>query len=95
MRSHRDDDFRLPAGVRPLTHRLKDSGYFTANIKTIDNGGEQLVVGTGKLDLNFVNEGRLYDSDKWSELKSHQPFFAQINTPEVEYVTTRPCAATP
>src|SRR5262245_36997615 len=32
MRSHRDDDFRLPAGVRPLTHWLKDAGYFTANI---------------------------------------------------------------
>ncbi len=31
MRSHRSDDFRLPAGVRPLTHRLKDACYFTAN----------------------------------------------------------------
>ncbi len=81
MRSHRDDDFRLPEGVRPMTHRLRDAGYFTANIKTI--GGH--VVGTGKLDLNFVNEGPLYDSDDWSALKSHQPFFAQINTPEVEY----------
>jgi N-sulfoglucosamine sulfohydrolase len=36
MRSHRDDDFRLPPGVRPITHRLRDAGYFTANIKTID-----------------------------------------------------------
>ena len=35
MRSHRDDDFRLPPGVRPITHRLRDAGYFTANIKTI------------------------------------------------------------
>ncbi len=81
MRSHRDDDFRLPTGVRPITHRLADAGYFTANIKTI---GDR-VVGTGKLDLNFVNEGPLYDSDDWSQLKSHQPFFAMINTPEVEY----------
>ena len=81
MRSHRDDDFRLPAGVLPLTHRLQDDGYFTANIKTI---GEQ-VVGTGKLDLNFVNEGPIYQSDDWSGLKQHQPFFAQINLPEVEY----------
>ena len=81
MRSHRDDDFRLPPGVRPLTHRLADVGYFTANITTI---GDR-VVGTGKLDLNFVNEGPVYASDDWSKLKSHQPFFAQINTPEVEY----------
>jgi arylsulfatase A-like enzyme len=81
MRSHRDDDFRLPPGVRPVTHWLKDAGYFTANIKTI---GDR-VVGTGKLDLNFVNEGPIYDSDDWSQLKSHQPFFAQINMPEAEY----------
>ena len=81
MRSHRDDDFRLPPGVRPLTHRLQDVGYFTANITHI---GER-VVGTGKLDLNFVNEGPIYQSGDWSALKSHQPFFAQINMPEVEY----------
>jgi len=81
MRSHRDDNFRLPPGVRPLTHRLRDAGYFTANIKTI---GEQLV-GTGKLDLNFVNEGPLYDSDEWAQLRARQPFFVQINLPEVEY----------
>jgi N-sulfoglucosamine sulfohydrolase len=81
MRSHRDDDFHLPPGVRPMTHRLKEAGYFTANIKTI--GTE--VVGTGKLDLNFVNEGAIYDSDDWSQLKQRQPFFAQINMPEAEY----------
>jgi arylsulfatase A-like enzyme len=81
MRSHRDDDFRLPPGVRPLTHWLQDAGYFTANIKNIQGR----TVGTGKLDLNFVNEGPIYQSDDWSALKSHQPFFAQINTPEVEY----------
>ena len=81
MRSHRDDDFRLPPGVRPITHRLRDTGYFTANIKTV---GDR-TVGTGKLDLNFVNEGPIYDSDDWSALAARQPFFAQINTPEVEY----------
>ena len=29
MRSHREDDYRLPEGVRPLTHRLKAVGYTT------------------------------------------------------------------
>ncbi len=81
MRSHRDDDFRLPPGVRPLTHRLHDAGYFTANLKTM---GER-TIGTGKLDLNFVNEGPLYDSDDWAALKNNQPFFAQVNMPEAEY----------
>src|SRR3954453_18639199 len=81
MRSHRSDDFRLPPGVRPITHRLRDAGYFTANLKTI---GDK-TVGTGKLDLNFVNEGPIYESDDWGALRSHQPFFAVVNSPEVEY----------
>ncbi len=90
MRSHRDDDFRLPPGVRPLTHWLRDAGYFTANIKVIDGR----IVGTGKLDLNFVNEGPIFDSDDWAMLKQKQPFYAQINLPEVEYdIYDRQCAS--
>lgn len=81
MRSHRTDDFKLPPGVRPMTHRLQDAGYTTANIKKI---GEHNV-GTGKLDLNFVNEGPIYQTDDWASLRSKQPFFAQINSHEVEY----------
>ena len=81
MRSHRDDDYRLPDGVRPLTHRLVDAGYHTANITHI--GDRE--VGTGKLDLNFVNEGPIYQGSDWASLKDNQPFFAQINTPEAEY----------
>jgi hypothetical protein len=81
MRSHRNDGYRLPEGVRPITHRLKDVSYFTGNIKTMS--GE--VVGSAKLDLNFVKEGRLYDTDKWEDLAKNQPFFAQINTLEAEY----------
>ena len=81
MRSHRDDTFRLPLGIRPITHRLMDVGYYTANITHL--GKER--VGTGKLDLNFVNEGQLYQTAQWSDLKSKEPFFAQINLPEAEY----------
>jgi len=81
MRSHRSDRFRLPPGVRPITHWLQDVGYFTANIKTIGDRS----VGTGKLDLNFTNEGPIYQSDDWTALKSHQPFFAVVNSHEVEY----------
>ena len=83
MRSHRSDDFRLPAGVRPITQLLRQAGYFTANIKTI--GTRE--VGTGKLDLNFVNEGPIYDSDShdWSSLPGDRPFFAVVNALESEY----------
>ncbi|MCS7168470.1 MAG: sulfatase-like hydrolase/transferase [Gemmatales bacterium] len=81
LQGHRNDDFRLLARIRPLTHWLRDAGYFTANVVKI---GDR-VVGTGKLDLNFVNEGPIFQSDDWSALRKHQPFFAHINTPEVEY----------
>ncbi|MEQ1826829.1 MAG: sulfatase [Pirellula sp.] len=83
MRSHRNDDFRLPTGVKPITHRLRDEGYYTANIKTVAGRS----VGTGKLDLNFVNEGPIYHdhSGDWSMLKQHQPFFAVVNAEESEY----------
>ena len=81
MRSHRDDDYRLPEGVRPLTQRLQDVGYQTANVTHI---GDR-VVGTGKLDLNFVNEGPLYQTKLWSEIDTSKPFFAQFNMPEAEY----------
>ncbi len=81
MPQHRKDDFKLPTGVRPMTHRLRDAGYFTANVTHIGNKK----VGTGKLDLNFTNEGEIFQSDDWSKLKKNQPFFAQISTPEAEY----------
>ncbi len=81
MRSHRSDDYRLSPGVRPLTHRLRDAGYFTANIRSIGDA----LVGTGKLDLNFVNEGPIFESEDWQALESRQPFFVQVNMPEVEY----------
>ena len=64
MRSHREDDYRLPDGVRPITHRLKDRGYFAANLKTMN--GEEIGSGNG---LNFVNEGKLYDGSKWEVKK--------------------------
>lgn len=52
-RSHRADHFHLPGGVAPITHWLRDAGYFTANIQFI--GGKP--VGTGKTDLNFEVQG--------------------------------------
>jgi len=81
MRSHRDDDYRLPEGVRPITHRLSDVGYTSGNLKTV---GERRV-GTGKLDLNFVNEGPLYHTTDWKALTKKKPFFGMINMVENEY----------
>ncbi len=83
MRSHRTDGFRLPPGVVPITHRLRDAGYYTANLKTLDGR----TVGTGKLDLNFTQEGPIYheNSSDWSALRGRAPFFAVVNAEESEY----------
>ncbi|TWT81311.1 Arylsulfatase [Planctomycetes bacterium CA13] len=57
----------LPEGMKPITHLLREAGYFTA-------------LGCGystKTDLNFEAEP-LFDGRDWSQRKKGQPFFAQI-----------------
>jgi arylsulfatase A-like enzyme len=76
-RSHRDDGYQLPKGVRVLTDWFRDSGYFTANVRHLPEPIEWK--GTAKTDWNFTYDGKPFDSDRWSDFKTHQPFFAQIN----------------
>lgn len=81
-RSHRDDGFPLPDGVKPITYLLRDAGYNTINLKTI---GER-VVGTGKIDLNLDVGPKLWEPESdWSAISRDKPFFMQANLPEVEY----------
>ena len=79
-RSHRDDGHSLPVGVRVLTDWFREAGYFTANVRQFPQGVD--LKGTGKTDWNFAYDGRPFDSAKWSDLKSNQPFYAQVNFPE-------------
>ncbi|QEH35806.1 Arylsulfatase [Aquisphaera giovannonii] len=88
-RSHRDDGYRLPAGVRVLPDWLRDAGYFTANVVTLPPSVG--FKGTGKTDWNFTYDGRPFDSDRWADLETHQPFYAQVNFQE----THRPYQAPP
>jgi N-sulfoglucosamine sulfohydrolase len=75
---HRTPDKKpLPEGVRPLPNWMRDAGYSTANLETLPEAFG--FKGTGKTDWNFTAPGTSFDSDNWSDLKSHQPFFAQIN----------------
>lgn len=74
-RSHRDDGYKLPAGVRLFTEYLREAGYHTSNLK----GGE--LEGTGKTDFNY-NVENPYDGADWSEREEGQRFYAQINFSE-------------
>ncbi len=73
-RSHRDDGYRLPAGVRLVSDHLRAQGYFTANVLQPAPG----IRGTGKTDFNFTAE-RPFDGTHWNERRPGQPFFAQVN----------------
>lgn len=79
-RSHRDDGYRLPGGVRLISDWMRAAGYFTLNISRLPRSLG--FSGTGKTDWNFQDNNRPFDSDDWADLKAHQPFFAQINFEE-------------
>ncbi|OGV66093.1 MAG: sulfatase [Lentisphaerae bacterium RIFOXYA12_FULL_48_11] len=79
-RSHRDDGYKLPEGVRVLSDMMRGAGYYTANIRKFPDGVD--FKGTGKTDWNFTYEGKPFDSDNWNDLKQNQPFYAQVNFSE-------------
>lgn len=74
-RSHRKDGYRLPAGARLASHRLREAGYFTANVLDFAPG----VRGQGKTDFNFNLDEKPFDGTHWNQRASGQPFFAQVN----------------
>ena len=91
---HRTRDKQpLPEGVRLLTHRLRDTGYFTANLVQLP--AALGFKGSGKTDWNFTYEGKPFDSADWADLKSHQPFYAQLNFQETHRTYRAPAKADP
>jgi arylsulfatase A-like enzyme len=92
-RSHRDDGYKLPDGVRLLTDWLRDAGYFTANVRQFPEPIK--FRGAGKTDWNFTYDGKPFDSDQWTDLKSHQPIFAQVNFQETHRAFHAPAKADP
>src|SRR6185437_3204661 len=51
-RSHRDDGYKLPEGVKVAPDWFRAAGYTTANVRTFPP--EVAVTGTGKTDWNFT-----------------------------------------
>jgi arylsulfatase A-like enzyme len=92
-RSHRDDGYTLPAGVKLISKRLSEAGYFTANVK--DLPPESGFKGTAKTDWNFSPPEKPFDSARWDDLKTHQPFYAQVNFQETHRTFHAPPKADP
>lgn len=92
-RSHRDDGYRPPAGVRVLPDWLNRAGYFCANLRYLPQ--KFGFSGTAKTDWNFQVDEPAFESDDWGDLKSHQPFFAQINFQETHRPFKAPKRADP
>ena len=92
-RSHRDDGQTLPRGVRLLTDWFREAGYFTANVRHLPEPIRWK--GTAKTDWNFNYAGTPFDSDRWIDLKTNQPFFAQINFQETHRAFHAPIFADP
>lgn len=86
-RSHRPEEpgyepHPLPQGVKLVSDWLREAGYITGNVVHFPE--ETGLMGTGKNDWNFTyDEAREpFDTDRWSDLTSNQPFYAQINFSE-------------
>jgi N-sulfoglucosamine sulfohydrolase len=77
-RSHRDDGYKLPDGVKPITDYLRDAGYFTVNATTPAEGVNE----PAKTDFNFQPDHPVFDGSDWTQRKTDQPFFAQITIDE-------------
>ncbi len=92
-RSHRDDGHQLPAGVKIISDRMREAGYFTANL--VDLPASFGFKGSGKTDWNFTYTGPRFDGQRWEELKARQPFYAQINFQETHRKFRAPAKADP
>ncbi|MHA4843411.1 sulfatase family protein [Flavitalea antarctica] len=77
-RSHRDDGYKLPRGIKPITDYLRQAGYFTVNLTTVAEG----VTEPAKTDFNFQPDHPVFDGNDWNKRKTGQPFFAQLTIDE-------------
>jgi N-sulfoglucosamine sulfohydrolase len=72
-RSHRNDSHILPMRVMLLTEYFRRAGYFRCNCAGLNYKQP------GKTDWNFMTMAHPFDGTDWSQRRTGQPFFAQVN----------------
>jgi N-sulfoglucosamine sulfohydrolase len=72
-RSHRNDTHTLPTPAMLLTEYFRRAGYFRCNCAGLNYKQ------SGKTDWNFMTMALPFDGTDWSQRRTGQPFFAQIN----------------
>lgn len=72
-RSHRNDKHMIPPPAMLLTEYFRRAGYFRCNCAGLNYKQ------AGKTDWNFMTMAHPFDGTDWSQRKTGQPFFAQIN----------------
>src|SRR5687767_3903336 len=90
-------DLRRPARLKVMQIDLKPCGaqrgsnYFMASGYRRPGGFK----GRGKTEWNFSYDGQSFDSDRWEDLKTHQPFYPRINLKETHRKFQAPKRANP
>ncbi len=72
-RSHRNDSHMLPHPALLLLEYFRRAGYWRCNCAGLNYKQ------AGKTDWNFVSMSRPFDGTDWSQRRTGQPFFAQMN----------------
>jgi len=81
--NHRTVDKKpLPTGVRLITDRLREAGYFNVLASAgPQKRGMSGAKGSGKTDFNFLADNA-FDGYDWNQRKPGQPFFAHLSIQE-------------
>ena len=93
-RSHRDDGYRLPAGVR-AADRVVPRRRLLHGERPGPAAGPGLHGAPARPTGTSRPPEKPFDSDRWADLKGHQPFFAQVNFQETHRAFHAPKQADP
>ena len=76
-RSHREDGYELPDGVKLVTEYFREAGYFCCRCEAEEPDTP------GKLDFNFkMTFDEAFDGTSWNQCEDGQPFFAHVHFKE-------------